>query len=617
MTRATPNHASHRPTYSKRVARRSASALVLMGLLLPACKKEALPADKGSSGPASAQDVRATDTAAQMPESMFTDVARDVGLDFHHFIGATGKYYFVEIMGSGCALFDFDDDGDLDVYLVQGNMVDRDEPLEASLFPLHEPAPPSNRLYRNEIISSGPLAGSLHFVDVTAASGTGDLGYGMGVATGDYDNDGDVDLFVTNFGPDVLYRNNGDGTFTDVTDAAGVGDPRWTVSASFFDYDNDGFLDLAVVGYTEYALSIDKKCFTVTGVRDYCSPLSYLAIPDRLYHNRGDGTFEDVSPKVGLDKAYGNGLGVLAADFDQNGWTDLLVANDGVANQLWMNEKAQFADEAVLNGVAYNHAGHAEAGMGVAAEDFDDDGDCDIFLTHLFRESNTLYLNVGFATFEDATGSHGLGQPSLAYTSFGTAFVDVDHDADLDILTVSGTVRFPETATDERYPLQQPNQLFLQSDNHRFVERTQQGGPDITVPLVSRGLATGDVDNDGDVDVLVLNNNGPAQLLRNNLPPDKPSLILRVIDGTTHRDAYGAAVRAKLSTGRVLTRRVHTDGSYASASDPRVHLAWPSDVRIESLEIVHPRGDVEPVEVPAGQRVATITIHTNTTESTR
>ena len=340
---------------------------------------------------------------------VFRDVSVEVGLDFTHRSGAAGNFYLPEIMGSGSALVDYDNDGDLDIYLVQGGSLESDEGG-------------ANRLYRNS--RPADAAGfATGFEDVTAGAGVGDPGYGMGVATGDYNNDGFQDLFVTNFGRNSLYRNEGDGSFSEVGRAAGVDDDRWGTSAAFFDFDLDGYLDLFVVNYVRFRVSENPVC-RPTGERDYCHPSNFDPQGDILYRNRGDGTFVDITSAAGIDRAYGSGLGVAAMDFDGDGWPDVYVANDGNENQLWRNRgNGTFEDVALFAGAALNGDGAAEAGMGIAVDDFDRDGDPDIFVTHLRGETNTLYENQGNGLFEDATFPRGLGYPSLAATGVRCAMV--------------------------------------------------------------------------------------------------------------------------------------------------------------------------------------------------
>ena len=355
---------------------------------------------------------------------LFREAAQETGLNFHHFTGGTGEFYMPEIMGAGGALFDYDNDGDLDAYLIQGAMLDdKKKPGEAK-FPPPKDWKPGNRLYRNELIPSGKL----RFTDVTEKSGAGGAGYGMGAATGDYDNDGDVDLFVSNFGPDALYRNNGNGTFTDVTREAGppasLDDPRWSSSASFVDYDRDGDLDLFVCNYIDFTIKGNKRCFAPTGEPDYCSPASYRPALDRLFRNEGGGKFVDVTQSSGIGAAYGPGLGVTCADFNGDGLIDIYVANDGAANLLWINKgDGKFEENGLISGAAYSADGVARAGMGVTAGDFDNDGDEDLLATNLTKEGSTLYRNNDKGQFDDSTIEFNLAQASFLSTGFGAGWV--------------------------------------------------------------------------------------------------------------------------------------------------------------------------------------------------
>ena len=340
------------------------------------------------------------------PTPIFQEVAEKAGMKFSHFIGATGEFFFPENMGSGVALFDYDGDGDLDVYFLQGALLDANKSLKDFLFPPPSDDPPCNQLFRNQLVEEGRL----RFADVTRQAGVGAEGYGMGAAVGDYDNDGNLDLYVTNFGPNVLYRNNGNDSFTDVTAQAGVDDVRWSAGAAFLDYDLDGDLDLFVTNYLDFTVKGNRKCPGPGGVgRDYCAPSVYQPLPDRLFRNQGNGEFTDITIAAGIGTAFGRGLGVVCADFDADGWIDIYVTNDGSANQLWINQgNGTFEDIALMSGTAYNANGAAEAGMGVTAGDFDNDGDKDLFMTHLTAESHTFYVNDGAANFHDATIRSGM-----------------------------------------------------------------------------------------------------------------------------------------------------------------------------------------------------------------
>ena len=515
----------------------------------------------------------------------FVDITETVRLDFSYANGMSGKYYFVEMIGGGGALFDYDNDGDLDLYAAQGHPLD-------PIWPGPDASTPRDRLYRNDLVETG----TLQFIDVTEASTLSATGYGLGAATGDFNNDGFTDLYVLNWGANQLWRNNGNGTFTDVTLPSGTGDPGWSSSAAFLDADRDGWLDLMVVNYDDYSLEQDHACYGPSGRQDYCGPDAYPPSKDRFYRNRGDGTFEDATLSFRLTSAYGPALGVITADFNQDAWPDLYVTNDGHENLLWLNRAGQrFENQAVLAGTAVNAAGMAEASMGVNAADYDNDGDEDLFMTHLSNETNTLYIHNGNALFEDRTRQLGLGLASRPYTAFGVASLDYDNDGWLDLFIANGEVKIIPEQVDrgDPLPLRQPNQLFRNLGQGRFEEATPENDPVFALAEVSRGLAYGDVDNDGDPDVVLFNNDGPLRLLRNEVGHRQAWLGLRLVSGTTQQqDALGARV-ALLRATTTLWRRVHTDGSYASAHDPRILFGLGEDERYDALQVYWPSGAVE------------------------
>ena len=536
--------------------------------------------------------------SALAPGDWLADGAPAAGLDFMHFNGMSGEYYSAEIMGPGGALFDFDNDGDLDVYLVQGEMLGPGKTLRDALFgpPAGAASRAGDRLYRNDLQVRADGTRTLRFTDVTAGSGLGIRGYGMGAATGDIDNDGWIDVYRTGLGANHLLRNNGDGTFTDVTARAGAGDPRWSVSASFVDYDRDGWLDLYVGNYVDPRLEDRIECFNRTGEKDYCGPQRYVPVPDRLLRNRGDGTFADVTAEALRGGEYGPALGVIAADLDGDGWQDLYVANDGEPNQLWLNQRdGTFLDGAWLAGVAVNRDGNAEGSMGVDAGDFDGDGDDDLFMTHIATETNTLYVNQGAGLFEDRTAQAGLGAPSLPYTGFGTAWFDLDNDGWLDLLVANGEIRTQEALVraNDPFPLHQRNQLFRNLGDGRFEEVGGTAGGAFRTSEVSRGAAFGDVDNDGDMDVLLTNNNGPVRLLLNRVGSRNPWVGLRLVGSDGRRDLLGARAAVYRAGRRVLWRRARTDGSYVSANDPRVLFGLGGAAPIERVRVVWPGGGAE------------------------
>jgi hypothetical protein len=512
----------------------------------------------------------------------FVDVTSRSGPDFTHVNGASGELLLPEVIGSGGALFDFDNDGDLDLFAVQGGALRPDD---------RKTHGSRSRLYRNDL-SPGSVP-AFRFTDVTDRSGIVSAGYGMGAAVGDIDNDGWVDLFVTALGSSQLFRNNGDGTFADVTARAGAADARWSTSATFFDYDGDGWLDLFVATYVNFQPDMKRACFSAGSARDYCNPAVYDPVPDRLLHNNRDGTFSDVTSRAGMAGSAGRGLGVLASDFNGDGWTDLYVANDGDPNQLWMNQRGSgvFKDDALLAGVAVNRMGQPQGSMGVDAADIDHDGDEDLFVTNLDNEGNTLYLNVGDGLYEDRTAEFGLFK--LGFTGFGTRFVDYDNDGWLDLLVVNGAVRHlsSQLQKGDPYPLKQRSQLFRNDRGRRFEDVSDAAGQAFSQLQVARGAATGDLDNDGDVDIVVFNNSGPLRVLSNDAGNQRHWLGLRVIDGRFTRDAVQA--RVSLVGQRGATRSVQTDGSYCVANDPRVLFGLGTGGVAQTVRVRWPGGQVE------------------------
>lgn len=509
-----------------------------------------------------------------------------------HASGKTGALDLPEIMGPGIALFDYDRDGDLDVYCVQGGQIG---PAGNSAT-----AGAGDRVFRNDL-DTGPNGPRARFVDVTQAMELKPGGYGMGVAVGDYDGDGFDDVYVTGYRSARLLRNVGGRRFEDVTAHAGVGDTGLSVSATFFDYDRDGNLDLFVARYVEYTR---VRCLKASTRPDYCGPSSFRPQPDRLFHNRGDGRFEDVSARMLGAHKPGPGLGVIAFDANGDGWLDLAVANDGAENHLWLNQAGRaFREDGLFAGVALNRGGLPEAGMGIVAGDLDDDGDEDLFLTHLTGETNTLYINQGDGLFEDASLISGLGPPSLPWTGFGTAFFDHDNDGVLDAVVVNGAVRLPDDlpATDAR-ALAQPRQFFRGLGAARFRDASAEAGPEAVGLDAGRGLAAGDVDNDGDIDLLIANVDGPTRLLLNTVGQDRPWLGLRLLRADGRGDALGALVLLRRRVGPSLTRRVRRDGSYASAGDARLLFGLGAGSEVTQLEVTWPDGSREAFPAPALQR---------------
>ena len=500
-----------------------------------------------------------------MPSSTiwFEEVATQRGIDFRFESGHLETYYMPEIMAGGAALFDMDGDGDLDAYLVQGGS------LTAA-----PSSRPTNQLYRNH--------GDGHFDNVTEHSGSADRGYGMGVAAGDYDGDGGPDLYVTNVGANVLLRNAGDGRFRDMTVAGGVGDEAWSASAAFVDYDADGDLDLFATKYMNWTTALERPCFSTLGEPDYCYPPVYNAqAPDLLYRNDGDGTFAEIGFEAGLHEAYGNGLGVVSGDFNADGRIDIFVANDGSKNQLWVNRgDGTFVDEALLRGCAVDESGRAKAGMGVDAIDVDDNSTLDLLIVNLREETNSFFLNRG-QYFVDATASSGLTSGSDLLTRFGVAFADFDNDALLDLYVATGRIAKSNSSREDRFA--QPNILFRGASGGRFEQVSPMGGTAELLVATSRAAAFGDVDNDGGIDLLVVNRDAPAYLLHNIAQNRGRWISFRVLD-ETGADALGATVT--FAVGEVVkTRDVRSAYSYQAANDPRIHSGLGDEDRVSRVRV--------------------------------
>jgi hypothetical protein len=581
--------------------------LLSLALLCPSCHQQApLPPQPSKPRP------------AQPSQPLFREVAEEVGLKFFHCNGATGSFYMPEIMGSGVALLDYDNDGDLDAFLVQSGFLDKTKtPKDARVAPPKD-WKPGCRLFRNQLIETGKL----RFSDVTQQAGVGHTGYGMGVAVGDYDNDGHADLYLTCFGHNVLFHNNGNGTFSDVTRQASVDDTRWSASAAFVDYDHDGFLDLFVCNYLDFNLKENKKCFSYAEERDYCGPQEFQPLPDRLFRNLGNGRFKDVTQHAGITSA-GPGLGVACADFNGDGRVDIFVANDGKANFLYLNQgNGTFQESALPCGVAYNIDGKAQANMGVAVGDFDHDGSEDVFVTHVPREGAILYRQDGKGNFEDATTAMGLLQPTLNFTGFATDWFDYDNDGWLDLFIANGGVHTLESQRGSAYPFRERNQLFHNGGAGKGLkETTAAAGAAFKLSEVSRGAAFGDVDNDGDVDIVVSNNNGPARLLLNETGNQRHWLEVKLRgrkgkegEGRgqkdhspgSNRDGIGARVAVLRKGQKPLWRRCHTDGSYMSASDPRVHFGLGESPDVEAVEVRWSDGTTERWDDMRADRVVTL-----------
>lgn len=513
----------------------------------------------------------------------FREVAAESGVDFIHVSGFDGRPLFPEIMGGGVALFDADGDGDLDLYLVQSGDLRAGPDSDVA-----------NVLYEN--VGGGKFR--QHQSHELA-----DSGYGMGVAVGDYDGDGDVDLYVTNLGKNRLFRNEGGLQFTDVTEQAAVGGSSWSTSASFIDFDRDGDLDLYVVNYLVWSQANEKECYNSSGQVDYCHPTTYRTpAADRLYRNRGDGTFEEVSRMLGLGVAHGNGMGVIAEDFDGDGRTDIFVANDSMPNQLWMSQPdGSFLDEALLRGCALDESGTARAGMGVAVADIDEDLDPDLLVVNMDAQPDSLFRNDGMF-FVDMTGEAGLSAESRRYTRFGVGFVDFNNDGFLDLFAATGKVAFSGVGGEDPYA--EPNLLWQGRAGGRFERVEPDGGTVVEYVATSRAAAFGDIDGDGGVDVVVMNRDAAVHLFRNTHPARANWISLRVREG--NRDAIGATLI--LSHGdRQIRRTVRSDGSYCAASDPRVHVGLGESDALPTVTIRWLDGQEERFEIETLYRVVDLT----------
>ena len=553
----------------------------------------ATTASAGACGSSARENTSATPSSVA---GWFVDRAADAGLGFVHFNGMSGAHYFPEVMPPGAGLLDFDNDGDLDVFLVQGRMLGVGKPVEqATTTPT---GPPGGRLFLNDLVVNADGTRRLRFIDVTDGSRIRTTAYGMGVAAGDIDNDGWTDLYLTNFGVNQLYRNNHDGTFTDISHSSGTNADGFWSSAAFLDYDRDGWLDLYVAQYVHYTIASDRACTDLAGVRGYCPPQVYTAAPDHLYRNRGDGRFEDVTDRALVGHGFGRGLGVVTADFNGDGWTDIYVANDGGENLRWINlHNGSFRDDALTAGVAVTGDGHADASMGVDAGDFDNDGDEDLFVTELNGEGSNLYVNDGTGNFDDRSAASGVGPMSLQFTGFGTAWLDFDNDGWLDLLSVNGRVQAAEGRAGEPFPMHQRKLLFRNLRNGRFEDASSRAGAVFEQPQVGRGAAFGDVDNDGDEDVIVANDAGPAQLLINTLRERGGAhahwIGLRLVGTAGRRDMPGARVEIVRDGAASLWRRVRADGSYASANDPRVLVGLGESRELPHVRVHWPDGRSE------------------------
>ncbi len=517
----------------------------------------------------------------------FVDVTERAGIDWSHENGATPEKYLIETMGGGGAFLDYDKDGWLDVYLLDSGSHRHSRTRSEA----------RNALYRNN--------GDGTFVEVTAKAGVKDPGYGMGVAVGDFDNDGWSDIYVTRFGRNTLYRNRGDGTFEDVTEPAGVAVNAWSTSAAFFDMDNDGDLDLFVCLYLDWDYDKEMYCGQPKeGYRSYCHPHRYQPVSSVLFRNKGDGTFEDVTAKAGVDLP-GKALGVVTGDINGDGLADIYVANDAVANFLFKNKgDGIFEEIGLIAGVALGIYGRPESGMGVDLGDYNEDGRMDLIVTNIDREMNNLFANRENDWFMDLTLEAGLGQVAISYSGFGVRFLDYDNDGDLDLVVLNGHVMdniqlFRSDVTFAEPP------LLLQNSGGKFSEVGKESGDIWQKPMVGRALAAGDYDNDGDSDLLFVNNGQAAVLLRNDGGNRNAWLGLELVGKQSNRDAVGAVLTLKTNRGQRVRER-NGGTSYQAAQDPRIVFGLAEGEKVISLEIRWPSGVVQQLEPLEMRRYHTI-----------
>jgi enediyne biosynthesis protein E4 len=535
-------------------------------------------------------------TAKRAVLPMFADVTSKSGITFKHEASRTSEKYLVESMGAGVAMFDYNNDGHLDLFFVNGAAL-RD-PMTHGVEPDKTDPRFWNRLYRNN--------GDGTFTDATEAAGVRGHHYGMGVATADYDNDGFADLFVTNLGRNILYHNNGDGTFTDVTEEAGVAGSGWCTGACFVDYDRDGHLDLFVTRYLEWDFASNIYCGEHRpGYRAYCSPDQFKPISHLVYHNNADGTFTDVSKQCGIASTPGKGLGIAVNDFDRDGWPDIFIANDSSPQQLFRNNRdGTFTEVALAQGLAFDEDGKVFAGMGADFTDYDNDGWPDVFVNALGNQKYALFRN-DKGTFEYVSDSTGIGGMTVLHSGWGAKFFDYDNDGWRDLFVAQGHVMDNIELTQPSLRYREPL-LLMRNIRGRFADVSKQSGVPFQVPRVARGIAVGDLDNDGFLDLAINCNDGHALLLRNQGGNGNHWLLVKLAGTKSNRDGIGAKLRLVADSGQEQHAFVSTAGSYLSASDKRVHFGLGSSKKLRLLEITWPSGTVQRLESVAVDQVLAV-----------
>ena len=525
--------------------------------------------------------------SAEPPAVSFTDITRTAGVDVRHVNGASADKHLVETMGSGALFFDYDNDGWIDIFIVDGGSL-----ADASVDKTAR-----HRLFRNRRDGT--------FADVSTASGIQHRAYGMGACAGDVDDDGWVDLYITTFGRNALYRNIRGASFADVTDTAGVGGPsQWTTSCAFADVDRDGDLDLFASNYVAASAQRPPYCGNAElKVRVYCHPLNYQPLPNVFYRNKGNGTFVDATAEAGLAPFRGNGLGVIVADLDDDQWPDVFVANDTMPNFLFFNQKGRFTESALLAGVAVAIDGAARAGMGTDAGDYDGDGRLDLIVTNLDLETHSLFRNLGARLFAYVTPEAGLAAPTRPFVGFGVNWFDYDNDGVVDLAIANGHVLDNTALLRAGSRHAQRPQLF-RNVNGRFTETGRRAGAVFESERVRRGLAVGDIDNDGDLDLLLTTNGGTVELLRNDGGSARQALLVRTAGTKTNRDGIGTRLRLTAG-GRTQVREIRTGSSYLSQSDIRAHFGLGAATDVD-LEIRWPSGRTERLQKVAAGQIITV-----------